>query len=71
MELVLIGGRALYGDATLMAPFGAAGGETLQICGTLKKLAVGGKAFAETEQRLDQAMHQAGRYLAPLAECGY
>ena len=54
-----------------MAPFGAAGGETLQICGTLKKLAVGGKAFAETEQRLDQAMHQAGRYLAPLAECGY
>jgi len=71
MELVLIGGRALYGDATLMAPFGAAGGETLQICGTLKKLAVVGKAFAETEQRLDQAMHQAGRYLAPLAECGY
>ena len=47
------------------------GGETLQICGAPKKLAAGGKAFADTEQRLDQAMHQAGRYLAPLAECGY
>ncbi len=30
VELVLIGGRALYGEATLMEPFGAASGETLQ-----------------------------------------
>jgi 5-methylthioadenosine/S-adenosylhomocysteine deaminase len=71
LELVLIGGRALYGDAALMEPFGAASGEVLQICGASKKLAAGGKSFAATEQRLDQAMHQAGRFLAPLAECGY
>jgi 5-methylthioadenosine/S-adenosylhomocysteine deaminase len=71
LELVLIGGRALYGDAALMEPFGAASGETLQICGASKKLAAGGKAFADTEQRLDLTLHQAGRFLAPLAECGY
>jgi 5-methylthioadenosine/S-adenosylhomocysteine deaminase len=71
LELVLIGGRALYGDPGLMEPFGAASGEVLQVCGVSKKLAAGGKAFADTEQRLDQAMHQAGRFLAPLAECGY
>jgi cytosine/adenosine deaminase-related metal-dependent hydrolase len=71
VELVVIGGRALYGDAALMEPFGAANGESLQICGAAKTLAAGGKPFAETEQRLDGAMHLAGRFLAPLAECGY
>jgi 5-methylthioadenosine/S-adenosylhomocysteine deaminase len=71
LELVVIGGRALYGDASLMQPFGAAGGESLQVCGAAKKLAAGGNSFAETEQRLDRTMHQAGRFLAPLAECGY
>jgi 5-methylthioadenosine/S-adenosylhomocysteine deaminase len=69
LQLVLIGGRALYGNVDLMEMFGD--GETLQICGASKKLAAGGKAFAETQQRLDQTLHQAGRYLAPLAECGY
>jgi len=71
LQLVLIGGRALYGDAALMQPFGAASEETLQICGASKKLETGGKAFVETERRLEQTLHQAGRYLAPLAECGY
>jgi cytosine/adenosine deaminase-related metal-dependent hydrolase len=71
LELVMIGGRALYGDPALMAPFGSAAGESLQICGAAKKLASGGKPFAETEQRLEVAMRQVGRYLAPLAECGY
>ena len=71
LELVLIGGRALYGDAVLMEPFGATSGETLQICGASKRLAADGKSFADTELRLDHAMHQAGRFLAPLAECGY
>jgi len=69
LELVLIGGRPLYGNPDLMEMFG--GGETLQICGATKKLASGGKAFADTEQKLDRAMHQTGRFLAPLAECGY
>ncbi len=71
LELVVIGGRALYGDAALMDRFGAAAGETLQICGASRQLSPGGKSFAETEHRLDLAMHQAGRFLAPLAECGY
>jgi cytosine/adenosine deaminase-related metal-dependent hydrolase len=71
LELVLIGGRALYGDAGLMEPFETASGETLQICGAAKRLAVSGKSFSDSEQRLDQALHHAGRFLAPLAECGY
>ncbi len=71
VALVVVGGRALYGDAALMEPLGAGSGETLQVCGAAKKLASGGKSFAETEQTLDHAMHQAGRFLAPLAECGY
>jgi cytosine/adenosine deaminase-related metal-dependent hydrolase len=69
VELVVIGGRALYGRADFMEMLG--GGESLDICGAAKKLAAGGKPFAETEQSLEVAMHQAGRYLAPLAECGY
>jgi cytosine/adenosine deaminase-related metal-dependent hydrolase len=71
LELVVIGGRALYGDAALTESFGAASAETLQVCGAAKQLAVGGKAFADTETRLDGALHLAGRFLAPLAECGY
>lgn len=71
VELVVVGGRALYGDAALMEPFGVARSETLQICGVSKKLVAGGKAFADTEAQLDQALHRAGRFLAPLAECGY
>jgi len=71
LELVVVGGRALYGDAAEMEPFGTAGAETLQVCGVGKKLAVGEKTFADTTMRLDGALHQAGRFLAPLAECGY
>jgi len=71
LELVVIGGRALYGDPALMQPFAPAPTETLQLCGVTKALAPGGKPFATTQQTLDQALHQAGRTLAPLAECGY
>jgi cytosine/adenosine deaminase-related metal-dependent hydrolase len=71
LELVVIGGRALYGDPSLLQPFSPAATETLQLCGTTKALATGGKPFASTEQTLNQALHQAGRTLAPLAACGY
>jgi 5-methylthioadenosine/S-adenosylhomocysteine deaminase len=71
LKLVVIGGRALYGDPSLVQPFSPVSTETLQLCGTTKALAAGGKPFASTEQTLDQALHQAGRTLAPLAECGY
>jgi cytosine/adenosine deaminase-related metal-dependent hydrolase len=71
LELVVIRGRALYGDPALMEPFGPTSTEKLQVCGAAKVLAAGGKPFADTEQTLDLALHQAGRFLAPLAECGY
>ena len=71
LELVVIGGRALYGDPALMEKFAPASSEKLQMCGTEKELAVGDEPFATTEKTLDGALHQAGRYLAPLAECGY
>ena len=71
LEMVLVGGRALYGDPALMEPFGPASSETLQICSTTKKLAAGANRFADTEALLNHALHQTGRFLAPLAECGY
>jgi 5-methylthioadenosine/S-adenosylhomocysteine deaminase len=71
LELVVIGGRALYGDPSLIQTFSPASTEALQLCGVTKALAPGGKPFATTQQALDLALHQAGRTLAPLAECGY
>lgn len=71
LALVVIAGRALYGDPSLLQPFSPSSTETLQLCGVTKALAAGSKPFATTEQLLDQALHQAGRTLSPLAECGY
>jgi cytosine/adenosine deaminase-related metal-dependent hydrolase len=71
LELVVIGGRALYGGPSLMQTFNPTSTEALQLCGVTKALAPGGKPFATTQQTLDLALHQAGRTLAPLAECGY
>jgi cytosine/adenosine deaminase-related metal-dependent hydrolase len=71
LELVMIGGRALYGDPAVMKHFAPASSEKLQVCGSEKELAVEGEPFVATEKTLDEALHQAGRYLAPLAECGY
>jgi 5-methylthioadenosine/S-adenosylhomocysteine deaminase len=71
LELVVIGGRALYGDPALMQKYSSAPGETVTLCGATKSLATEGKPFAETEHTLDHAMHQFGRTLAPLAECSY
>lgn len=71
VELVVIGGRAVYGDPHLMQQFGPDPSETLFLCGATRSLNPVGKPFAETEHRLDKALHQYGRFLAPLAECGY
>lgn len=71
VRLVVIGGRAMYGEPALVEDFGTARGERLQVCGTEEELRVSGKPFGETEKTLEAALHQAGRYLAPLAECGY
>jgi 5-methylthioadenosine/S-adenosylhomocysteine deaminase len=70
MQLVIIGGAALYGDAAMMQQLSAKPTEQLEICGAAKALAVSGKPFAETERVLDHALQQQGRKLAPLAECG-
>jgi 5-methylthioadenosine/S-adenosylhomocysteine deaminase len=71
VDLVVIGGRALYGEPSLMQQYTGAPTERLTICGAVKSLATEGKPFAETQHTLDRAMHQLGRSLAPLAECGY
>jgi hypothetical protein len=71
VQLVVIGGVALYGDAAMMQSFGATTTEPVGICGAAKVLAVDGKSFAATEQVLDQALRRQGRSLAPIAECGY
>jgi cytosine/adenosine deaminase-related metal-dependent hydrolase len=70
MQLVVIGGVALYGDAAMMESYSGSGAERLEVCGAAKTLAASGKPFAETERVLDQALQQQGRKLAPLAECG-
>jgi 5-methylthioadenosine/S-adenosylhomocysteine deaminase len=69
LQLVVIGGSAMYGDTALMQTFGT-NGEPLQVCGAAKSLAVPGKPFAETQRVLDHALQQQDRKLAPLAECG-
>lgn len=71
IDLVVIGGSALYGDPALMEQYSSAPTEKLTLCGTPKSLAIDGKPFADTEHTLDHALHLFGRTLAPLAECGY
>jgi 5-methylthioadenosine/S-adenosylhomocysteine deaminase len=70
VQLVLIGGVALYGDPAMMQQLSTKPIESLEVCGAAKALAVSGKPFAETERLLDHALQQQGRKLAPLAECG-
>ncbi|AEU35088.1 amidohydrolase family protein [Granulicella mallensis] len=70
LQLVLIGGDPLYGDPVLLQQVTGSHGERLEVCGTPKAVVVDGKPFAETEKTLDHALHQFGRHLAPLSECG-
>ncbi|HEX4006177.1 MAG TPA: amidohydrolase family protein [Acidobacteriaceae bacterium] len=76
VQLVMIGGQAVYGDAAPMQALTGGGAlETLAICGAEKKISFASEpaqepSFAETERRLDAGLRAAGRRLAPLAECG-
>jgi hypothetical protein len=70
MQLVVIGGIAMYGDPAMMQSYSGGIGERIAVCGTVKMLAASDKTFAETERVLEQALQQQGRKLAPLAECG-
>jgi cytosine/adenosine deaminase-related metal-dependent hydrolase len=76
VALVMIGGSAVYGDPELMQKLsGASPLESLTICGTDKRISFAGESgaqvpFQQTEAALDKALHEWGRSLAPLAECG-
>ena len=70
LELVIIGGSAMYGDRVLMEKVSSEPFESLELCGATKVIPRTAPSFAEVEATLDQAMHQYGRKLAPLSECG-
>ena len=69
LQLVLIGGVPMYGDTSIFEQLSGSPGERLEICGTPKAVVVSSKSLAETEKTLDNALHQFGTKLAPLAEC--
>jgi cytosine/adenosine deaminase-related metal-dependent hydrolase len=75
VDLVMIGGRASYGDPQLMRQLSNGQDETLHICGTEKSISFTSEtqplsSFVAMEARLDRALREQGRHLAPLAECG-
>jgi len=75
VDLVMIGGAATYGDPQLMRQLSNGQTETLHICGAEKTISFASETnppgtFAATQSKLDHALRQQGRRLAPLAECG-
>ena len=78
VELVMIGGQAVYGDeAPMRELLPGAPLEAIAVCGAEKRISFASETgevqrsmFAETEARLQIALRQWGRDLAPLAECG-
>ncbi len=70
LELVVIGGQAIYGDAALMKQIGVTHGEDFELCGAKKTILLTGKSLADTEKVLSHAMNEFGRTLAPISECG-
>lgn len=76
VDLVMIGGRATYGDPQLMRQLSKGPDETLHICGAEKIVSFTSEtqprgSFVATEASLDHALREQGRYLAPLAECSH
>lgn len=75
VELVLIGGGAVYGDAALTSQFGGHPMDRVEICGAEKSvvppsLADRSANLRTLEAGLDGALREWGRRLAPVAECG-
>lgn len=71
IDLVMIGGTAVYGDALLLHTLGIAT-EPLQVCGTQKALnsaALPVGAFAQVEERLRARLQKVGSELGPLDSC--
>jgi 5-methylthioadenosine/S-adenosylhomocysteine deaminase len=76
--LVTVGGDPLYGDPALLAKWPHPV-EKIEVCGGPKALLFTGthghvdasdETWAHTATTLETALHQYGRNLAPLAECG-
>ena len=75
IDLVMIGGAATYGDPQLMRQLSKGQDETLHICGAEKTISFASEtqprgSFIAMEAKLDHALRDQGRRLAPLAECG-
>jgi cytosine/adenosine deaminase-related metal-dependent hydrolase len=69
VQLVMIGGVALYGDPELLKAATGRAGELVKVCGGEKAFSAEAP-FAATAAKLTPALRQVGRGLAPLAECG-
>ncbi len=75
VDLVMVGGLATYGDPQLMRQLSKGQDETLHICGAEKTISFASETqprgnFVAMETKLDHALREQGRRLAPLAECG-
>ena len=69
VQLVMIGGEAVYGDPALLQDLVGGTPQPLEVCGAAKSLVLPGKRFATTQRLLEHALQQSGRALAPVAEC--
>ena len=79
VELVMVGGEPVYGDAAVMKKVLPAGQlETIPICGATKAISFGSEArlqhsapkpWKDTVNALSAALEKQGTSLAPLAEC--
>jgi cytosine/adenosine deaminase-related metal-dependent hydrolase len=72
VELVTIGGEIVYADHSLVLEPGM---DRAAVCDVPKQVAFGRssgsrQSFESIEMRLDRALNEWGRRLAPLAECG-
>jgi cytosine/adenosine deaminase-related metal-dependent hydrolase len=70
LELVMIGGEAIYGDLGMVDSIDGGHAEKLEVCGAMKGLHLEGKPWAETVKVLSKGMNEFGQTLAPLSECG-
>jgi len=75
VDLVLIGGDAIYGDAALTSQISGQAVDRVEVCGAEKSVAPPSIPDRPAKMRtlqagLDSALREWGRRLAPLAECG-
>jgi hypothetical protein len=60
----------MYGDRATVEQWTVGHADSVEVCHSPKTIVTEGRSFAATQTVLDQALHQYGRELAPLAECG-